>query len=430
MKSKLFTRYTVKLFIFTLFCGGIFTSCENDGLNDISELQGTQATSGFVVIGNTASDNALVKYFKEIPTGTINLEDGFSFQRFFPNSCVDGAIFLQRPDGFPGFSKYIVSEDGQFFEAGSLPTLGASSFRIDAKDSNFGVYQDRATSDNITVFNPTTLEVLGTIDMSQGAVPEDIGQRYQRFLFRGDDVFAPIRGNQNGESFTSLIVHSANVTSRTYLGTTERVGNGFADINTYNNYGQNLTDAAGNLYIADAGNYTGQGVAAAISKVPAGSNEIDPSYNFQPAVVLNPFNGFLPTFTGFKILPNGKAIARVNSETPQAAIDIVLSVGGNLGLLTEQQINQIFNILFTSESAVWCILDLEAKTVTPITSIPKTGVFAVSDTFFHDGNVYIPVATSTENAFYKYDWNAGVSSKAFEVTGADISIVINIANDN
>ena len=339
-------------------------------------------------------------------------------------------MFLQRPDGFPGFSKYIVSETGQLFEAGSLPTLGANSFRIDAKDSSFGVYQDRATSDNITIFNPTTLDFIGTIDMSQGIVPNDIGQRYQRFMFRGDDVFAPIRGNQNGELFKSHVIHSANLTTATYTGTTERTGNGFADITTFNQFGQNLTDAAGNLYISDAGNYTGQGVAAAITRILAGSNSIDPSYNFQPAVTLNPRNVFLPTFNGFKLLPNGKAIARVNAQTPQAAVDIVLSVGGNLALLTDDQIQQIFNILFTSESAVWCLLDLETQTVIPIVGVPATGVFAASDSFFHDGSVYFPVATSTENGYYKYDWTTGITTQAFQVVGADISITVNIANDN
>ncbi|RNC83444.1 MAG: hypothetical protein ED556_12875 [Winogradskyella sp.] len=429
MKSIIAMKNNFNRIILGIFLTTVIVSCE-DGLNDLGELEGVQATSGFVVVATTASNNAVVKYFNDIPSGTVTLNDGFTFQRFFPNSCVDGALFLQRPDGFPGFSKYIVGENGGLFEAGSIPTLGSSSFRIDAKDSDFGVYQDRATSDNITVFNPTTLEVLGTIDMTQGEVPGDLAQRYQRFIFRGDDLFAPIRGNQNGEAFNTLVVHSANVVTQSYTGTTERIGNGFADINTFNNFGQNLTDTAGNLYIADAGNYTGLGVAAAVSRVPVGSDDIDPNYSFQPAVVLNPFNVFLPTFNGFKLLPNGKAIARVNAETPQAAVDIILSVGGNLGLLSQEQIDQIFNILFTSESAVWCVLDLDAQTVTPLFGIPRTGVFAASDTFFHDGGVYVPVATQAENGYYRYDWTTNQTSQAFQVMGADISQVINIANDN
>ncbi len=428
MKLRNLSKLITKLPVFGLVLV-IVISCD-DGFNDLEDNNVVQQTSGFVVVGTTASNTALVKYFQDIPTGTIDLTDGFGFQRFVPNSCIDHALFLPRPDGFPGFSKYIVGANGGLFEAGSIPTLNSGSFRIDARDSSYGVFQDRATSDNISIFNPTTMEVIGGVDMTEGFVPDDIAQRYQRFIFRDDDVFAPIRGNVNGESFTSLILHQANVASGQFVGDTQRDGNGVAEITTLNSFGQNLTDPNGNLYITDAGNFTGQGVAAAVNKIPAGSNEIDPGYVFLPAVTLNPTNVFLPTFGGFKVLPNGTAIARVNASVPQEVVDIVLSVGGNLANLTSNQIDTIFNILFTAESASWCVLDLVALTVTPIPGVPPTGVFSANDTFFHNGGIYLPVATQTENSFYRYDWTTEEVSEAFQVTGADISIVVNISNDN
>jgi hypothetical protein len=410
----------------------LITNACDDGLNDIGELGDTIKTSGFVINGFTASGSRLVKYFEDVPSGIANISDGTDFSEFFVNGVVDNAMFLARPDGNPGFSKIVVGDDERFYEVGTLPALSVGSFRIDVRDSEYGVFQDRATSDNITVFNPTTMQIIGGINMSQGEVPGDIEQRYQRFIFRGDDVFAPIRGNISGESFTSAIYHQGNIVTQSYVGTTERQGNGFATIESFNNFGQNLVDNAGNLYLADAGNYTGLGVAAAIARVNAGSNEIDPSYVFEPARILNPFNTFLPTMNGFTLMPNsnGMAIAKVNATTPQEAVDIVLSVGGNLALLTDSQIAQIFNILFTAESAFWCVLDVNNRTVVPIQGIPAVGVFAVSDVFFHGDEVFIPVATSAENGYYRYNPTTGQASKAFEVVGADISQVINLSNNN
>ncbi|MEM6722288.1 MAG: hypothetical protein AAF611_23375 [Bacteroidota bacterium] len=408
----------------------LWIACD-DGLNETGILGDSIKTSGFVVIGTTASNSALVKYYEELPSGTIDISNGTDFPRFFPNSIMDHAMFLSRPDESPGFSKYVVGEDENFYEVGTLPTLNQGSFRIDVRDSNVGVFQDRATSDNITIFDPTTLQITGSIDMTDAFVPDDIGQRYQRFIFRGDDVFAPIRGNVNGEAFASVIFHQGNLASQEFVGEVIRNGNGFSDINTVNDFGQNFIDPSGDLYLADAGNYNGGQVWARVNRVPAGSNQIDPNYIFEPARVLNPANIFLPTFSQFKIMPNGKAIAKVNAQTPQAAIEIVLSVGGNLANLSPTQIQQIFGILFTAETAFWCELDLQSLSVTPIMGIPPVGVFSGGgNAFFHGNDVFIPVATQTENAFYKYNPLTGVAEKAFDVEGADISLVLNLANNN
>ncbi|WP_340066842.1 hypothetical protein [Ascidiimonas aurantiaca] len=419
-------------FVFLVFVfASVYISCD-DGLNDLAELGDASniKTSGFVVVGTTASNTALVKYYEQLPSGIIDISDGTDFPRFFPNSIYDHAIFLPRPDESPGFSKYVVSENGDLFEIGTLPTLNPGSFRIDVRDADFGVFQDRATSDNITVFNPTTLQITGGIDMREGFVPNDIAQRYQRFIFRGDDVFAPIRGNTTGESFTSFILHQANLATGTFVGDTQRDGNGVSEIITFNNFGQRLVDESGNLYVADAGNYTGGQIWARVNKIPVGSNEIDPAYVFEPARVLNPFNVFLPTFNNFYVLSNGKAIAKVNAETPQEAIDIVLSVGGNLANLTPLQQQQLLGILFSAESARWCVLDLNAFTVEPIGGIPPVGVFSGGQIFFDGDNAFFPVATTTENAYYRYHTITGTVEKAFEITGADILGVFNIANNN
>ncbi|WP_299528800.1 hypothetical protein [Ulvibacterium sp.] len=396
---------------------------DNDGMEEPQNK-----STGFVFVGTTSSGSALAKYVEELPTGDLDLSDGTDYSRFFPTALYGNALFMQRPDGSAGFSKIVVNPDGELEEDGVIPTISDGSFRMEVRDAELGVFHDRATPNTLSVFNPTTFEVTGSIDMSAGEVPGDIDQRYQRLMFRGDDLFAPIRG-EDGSSFPSFVIHSADLSTNSYVGTTGRDGNGVSDIVFMNDFGQNVVDSQGNIYIMDVGNLEGAGIPARINKIPAGSYEVDPTYTFDPAAVLNPANTFLPSMQYLRVLDNDNAVALVNAETPQAAVDIVLDAGG-LGNLTPDQINQILGILFTAESAVWCELDLTAQTVTPIEGVPNVGAFAGGTVFNYDGAVYLPVPTTEETAYYSWNPGTGEVTKAFTITGADLSGGFNIANNN
>jgi len=409
------------LFLFT-------AACDKE---DLINPDDQRKTTGFVAIVSTSSGSAIAKYVEELPAdgGTINLsENGTDFQRFFPTSLVNSALFMTRPDGSAGFSKYEVNGNGELVETGVIPTAAASSFRIAARDADVGVFHDRANPDQITVFNPTTMQVTNTIDMTAAPVPGDIPQRYQKFYFRGNDVFGFIRG-EDGSGFTSFVVHQANLSSNTYVGSTQREGNGFSEITAFSSFGQNVIDDAGNLYIADAGDLNGSGLPASLNKIPAGSNSFDPSYQFFPAQVLNPANFALPMFDNFFSIAGNRAIAKVNAETPQAVIDIVTAAGG-VQNLSPDQINQVLGILFTAESARWCVLDLVAKSVTPISGIPNVGAFAAGGSFRHNGEFYLAVPTAGEQAYYRYNPSSGTATKAFTVTGGDLAGVYNLAENN
>jgi len=119
---------------------------------------------------------------------------------------------------------------------------------------------------------------------------------------------------------------------------------------------------------------------------------------------------------------------------PQEAIDLVTSAGG-LANLTPQQLQQLAQIVFTTDgTGAWCELDLEAMTVTPINGIPALSPFAVGsggvEIFEYEGEAYIPVINSDENAYYRLDASSSNASRAFGVTGFDASSVYNIGNNN
>lgn len=403
----------------------LVSSCSEDDPEPQVIIDLENKTTGFVFSGVTSSDSKVVKYFEEMPSGIVDLSDGKDFTRFNPIVIRDNALFMTRTDGSSGFAKMVVNSEGEVVEEGIIPTIDPESFMMGIKDSETGVFQDRANSNIISIFNPNTLEVTGSINMSAAPVPGDIGQRYEQFIFRGNDIFAPIRGNENGDFFPSFIVHQANLSTKTFAGHTKREGNGVSPITVFRNTRSNLIDPMGDLYLYDAGSYGGTGVAARINKIPAGSDKIDPDYVFAPATVLNPTNIFLPTYNLFTILENGKAIAIVNQTTPQAAVDIVIAAGG-LGNLSNENLAEITSILFSSESAVWCEIDLVAKTVTPIAGIPPVGVFSARAFFEHNGNMYLPAPTTLEKAYYKWNPTTGIASKAFVVTGVDFGEVYNI----
>lgn len=405
-------------------------ACSKDNDNDTGDGDAEIKSSGFVINGLTSNNTATVKYVAELPAdgGTINIADGQDFVRFWATSVYDHAMYIQSPDGTSGFSKMVVNADGKIVEEGVIPTINSTSTQIMIKDSETGIFQDRANQGKISVFNPKTLQVSQTLDLTAGPVPGNIAHRYQSFYFRGDDIFAVVRG-LTGQDFPTILVHQANIKTGKYVDWTERVGDGASPIDYYEPFGQQSIDNQGHLYIVDAGNVGGSGLPARVSKIAAGSNKIDASYKFEPAKILNPANIFLPCIYKFATIGNNKAICVVNSETPQEAIAIVQAAGG-IQNLTREQINQIFSILATAASAQWCILDLNAQTVTPIGGIPKVGIFVNGSTFTHNGNFYIPAVTTAETAYYRLNVNAGTASKAFTITGATLNSMYNIANNN
>ena len=430
MLLKSIFYYTISTALIALLL--TVSACDDDDNNEPDNSDAGRKTTGFVVVGTTASGNALVKYTEELPTSTFNLSDGNDFTSFDPRAIYDHAMFVRGPVQEDRWSKYIVNNEGEFVETGFIPTAERNPFRLSIRDSELGVFQDLATPDEITVFNPSTMERTGsTIDMTGGFTPDDVPQRYTQFYFRGDDVFAPVDGGPN-DAFTEFIVHQANLITNAFVGDTRREGNGRAEITIFTNYlifGN--TDEEGNLYIPDLGNVEGGGVPARINKIPAGSNEIDPDYIFEPTVLLDPENVFLPAINSFHVISNGRALARVNAFTPQEAIDIVTNAGGANELSPDEE-RQVLSILFSTASAQWCLLDLNAMEVTPISGIPNVQVFNRRDIFEYEGNYYLPVVGGEDgnNAYYRYNPDTGSAEKAFDVTGATVVGVYNLENNS
>jgi len=406
-----------------------YTGTENSvGVNFWNSLspENVRLRSGFIVNAQTPENTAIVKYFAELPTGDVDISDGTDFQQFFPVDLFDGAIYNARPDGSAGFSRIMVNGNEEVIEDAFISTVDESSFQIAIKDATTGVFHDRNTPSVLTVFDPSSMTIAGTINMNEGFVPGDISQRYQTFYFRDDFVYAPIRGN-NGEFYDSLIVHIANVNTGSFTST---ISKNTGIVAPFNDFGQNDADEMGNLYIQDQGDvFTFN--PATLHKIPSGSMDFDPNYNFRISLSLNPSNLFLPTFRGFRYIENGLALALVAESTPQELLDLIASVGGNPANLSDDQIQQALGILFAAENGRWCTVDVNAQTVSIINGIPAQSVFATTHVMEANGLIYLPVTTPTINALYSYNPENQETAKVFDlIAGGALVGIYNLSNNH
>ena len=135
-----------------------------------------------------------------------------------------------------------------------------------------------------------------------------------------------------------------------------------------------------------------------------------------------------PLFFGFRFLESGKAIALVNNEVPQEAQDIIADAGG-FANVNPEQFAQIQRIVVQAETALWCEIEVDAMTVTPIDGIPFTKLFDRFSVFEYNGDAYLQVNTAAESAHYRWNPVTGAVSKAFVMTGLDVPVLYNIEED-
>ncbi|MEM9329596.1 MAG: hypothetical protein AAGA85_28310 [Bacteroidota bacterium] len=414
---------TIKLFLCLAFLA-LFISCGDDDDIDPSEQR---LTTGYLVYGaNDDGTTIFVRYFEDIPSGTVDLTEGQAFQNFFLIDVYDGAFWTQQVAGDNGFSKMAVNGNGVIVEEGVIPTTGANAFVLRIRDSNTGIFIDPNDFTQVRVFDPSDLSVTGNIDLSEAPLFEEraeLGFGTSSAVIRGDDVFVSYAQGAGPllDNFTLIRGSISNGTLGNQVNST--TGPTFTFNPLYR-----LTDEQGNLYIHHTGNLTpapGSNIGGVL-KIPPGSNEFDPSYDFRvvgdPALLLH-------SMRAFSYYQNGIAYAHVGLETPQAVVDVLVAAGG-VQNLSDEQINQILFLLNTSENAGIVELDLNAQTVRELPDMPRLNPFAATNAYWIDDVPYFPIVNTTENGVYKYDPATDQTSKVFDVTGATVTAIVDLSANN
>ncbi|GAA4822566.1 hypothetical protein GCM10023331_03640 [Algivirga pacifica] len=395
--------------------------CNDDNGDDMNPSE-ERKTSGFVLVATTAEETAIVNYFDSLPSGTVDVTEGTAFQSFFPLSSSNGALYMTRPNGEAGFAKVGVDGDGNFVEDAFISTIGDNTFALRVRDENFGLFHDRNSPDFVSIFDPETMEVTGTLPMTGSTLGDTVALRYQNFIFRGqDEFFSSIRG-EAGESFPGIPFFAAS----TSAGFVNQAGFdlGPDPVFTMNRFGQRYVDESGNLYFYHAGNLSLPNVPGSILKIPAGETDFDPDYNFAVAQVFNPSNlgGFLSAFYYHK---NDIGYALINAELDPQIIEIITNAGG-FGGLTTQDIQTIQQLLFTSPTGAWVKVNMQTQSVEKIEGLPAVSPFDNTTVTFIDNEPYFVISNPTTNAAYKLN-ASGVAEQVFEVVGAPISGLYNLS---
>ncbi|MEM1135068.1 MAG: hypothetical protein AAGI07_04465 [Bacteroidota bacterium] len=415
MKKARFLLLIVLLPISTLFIGSC--SDDDDNNNPIPESK----KSGFVLVtqvGLSTVESFFSQFSEEFPTGAIDNTQGKSFENFFVRGQLGNELYVNTVDQAKGVSKVVVSATGEIEVIGELATIDAA-FPVEIVDSNTGYLDDRNDLD-IEIFNPSTMMLTGSIDMSSAlVVPQADDNIYQEFIVRDDKMFVAYRPRK-GTAYASdsLIFHVIDLTTNTFEKSIVLDGHK-APVSSQDP----IIDEQGNIYIATQGDLTVPNLfRPSIVKIPAGSTEFDPEYNFKP-IDLTPLGAGLPiqVLTQFIYDANGIAYIVGGVEVPPTILQLFAEKGGPFdGNWTPADFGIAFDALRTEPSAKWIEVDLNAQTINIIDDIPLTSPFSGANASKIGANFYFSVVGDQENAFYQYTPSTKTGIRAFQITDGGI----------
>jgi hypothetical protein len=164
-------------------------------------------------------------------------------------------------------------------------------------------------------------------------------------------------------------------------------------------------------------------------KIPAGSDDYDPDYNFKVPEVNNPavtgFGSFLSAFYYYK---DDIGFALVNESLDPRIAELITSKGG-VQNLNEDDFELIQFWLFTTPSAAWVQLDLVNQTVKKITNLPALSAFDNAGMAFIGGVPHISISNPSVNGLYKVDVEASSASEVFTLNGGSLLSVFDLSSN-
>jgi hypothetical protein len=395
--------------------------------------------SGFILSSENETSAGVTYYggyFDALTTGqTVDMTTKSTFSIFFGYHYWKNFVFAPSLNRNFGLTKVAVNKTGQLTETATIPTIeGTTNAYI--IDDNLGVYTTFGSNRFVGLFNPTTMEKLGEIDMSRAKKFENNDRNfYVSIIYRKQDnrLFLPlVTDNTRTPQFydaTDVHVEVINLTTRQWEKTTTFKDATYPITRGNNN---NIVDENGNVYIFTQGNYglDGQlGPRAAkssrpqILKIPAGSTDFDATYAFNPIDALGFPNLLVQLMLGAVYDANGIAYSCVSaqSESPRI-LELVQKFA--LGMLAEAEFAELRRAILYSETQRWVKLDLNAKTVSAINDIPLVAGFGYPSAYKYEGKIYFQFNSDTrkESGFYEYTPSTGRAQKFVAITRGGIAL--------
>lgn len=428
----------------------MFCACEpQEVVTEVVVIQGENPnppeevpfkTEGFIVssiVQSAAGFSYFVGFSEDQPVGNLDLTRFNSFEGYFPQTTYKNFAF-GGPLNNQGQSltKYAVdNETGQIVEAASIPLTSFLS-QVLIIDDETGIYTIFDTP-SLFVFNPATMQLIQEIPMPEAVQIEafpDQTNSYFHIIYRAQDnkAFLPLTTNSDLTppfyDATDVYVEVVDLNSRSWEKTAIFTGATYPLTRGMENP---IVDEQGNIYITTQGQYSldGQigptanpGSRPQLLKIPAGSTDFDSDYAFNPINTLGFSALVAQLMTGTIYGSNGIAYAAITASNDDPRIlELLVKVGE--GTITEQEFNELTNLVLNSPTFRWVRLDLNAQTVSVIEDIPFTAGFTYPFSYEYDGKFYFQVFDPTGNAngYYEYDPETGTSFNIYNVTAGGVA---------
>lgn len=413
----------------------LFTSCEK---NVVEEPESLYKENGYVIASVNESTGGFTYYagYLESLTGatTIDMTSKSTYNYFYSRANWKNFMFGTSLKADQTLTKIAMGKDGKLVEVGSIPLLSTLN-NVSIINDNLGVYVTWNSDRYVGLFNPTTMEKIGEIDMSKSTkIAANDRNFYNNIIYRKQDnrLFLTVQTDNSKTSAyydsPNVYVEVINLTTKHWEKTTI-FQNASYPITRGNEH--QVIDESGNIFIFTQGSYglDGQmGPRAAkysrpqILKIPANSTEFDASYSFNPVDVIGQQNLLVQLMLGAIYDSNGIAYSCISAQSESARI-LELVTKYAQGKITETEFLELRNSIFYSPNQRWVKLDLNAKTVTPIVDIPFTAGFGYPNAYKYDGKFYFQYNTPADKTtgYYEFDPTTGKSQKAVSLTNGGIA---------
>jgi hypothetical protein len=356
---------------------------------------------------STGGSTYYAGYFENLPgSSTVDMTAKSTFNYFFEKTDWKNFIFGTSLRGDRTLSKIAVDQDGRLVEVASIPLLNDLNF-VRIIDDNLGLSTLWNSDRYVGLFNPSTMEPLGVIDMSKAKkIATNRRNYYSNIVYRKQDnwVFLALLTDSDKTSTyydaTDVYVEVVNLKTRQWEKTITYANASYPVSRDNENQ---IVDESGNIWIFTQVSYGLDGQMAPraaqyarpqILKIPAHSTEFDASYSFNPVNAFGQQNLFVQLRLGSIYDANGIAYSCISAQPESPRILELVGKFGK-GVITEAEFFELRNAIFYSENQRWVKLDLNARTVTSIEGIPFTAGFEYPNAYKYGDKFYFQYNTAS-----------------------------------
>ena len=432
---------------FTLMLASMaLLSCSNDDSEpdpqvdpDPVVVETEYATSGNIfssaVIVNGTLDSYYVGYEEEGETLTdLDITAYSNVSNFFVRAAYKNYIFNRDVNGTStSLHRYQVNKATGILDSTGSIQLTQEVNDVEIINDEVGLFTtsiDRV----LYVFNPTTMELTTSIDLSQGKIFEENDDNfYNTIIYRAQDnkVFLPLYTDEDDtisfyDGGNSVWVEVVDLDSNSWEKTIEKTNAQYAITRGSGNY---IVDETGNVYVTCQGSYGLDAVLPTdanevyarpqILKIPSGTTEFDQEYSFNPVSTYDPTLAFkfAQTLSGTIYAANGIAYVTITTEADSDRFTELLGLFAQ-GLATDAEQAEFFNLVTNDATSRWAKLDLVNQTVEVIADMPLTAGFNYPMSFKgSDDSLYLSVFDSNGvNGVYKHNPETNTSELIHSIT--------------